>query len=216
MHWVDRGPEPSGLEEIRDQYTTGWIEYYGQGVGDKPTDSRWRDFHDELGRRFGSLCAYCESPDKGEVDHFRPKSRFPEFVYEWSNWIFACRACNQSKRENWPEQGYVDPCNGSESCRPETYFTFDTKTGEIVPSADQERSRFYKAQKMIVDLKLNDWHHLVYRLRLLVKMAETIPDDPREETSVSRRLRRILTSRSYELSSLARAWLVERGYSVGD
>ena len=24
MHWVDRGPEPSGLEEIRVRYTPPW------------------------------------------------------------------------------------------------------------------------------------------------------------------------------------------------
>ena len=214
MHWVDRGPEPGGLEEIRERYTPRWIQYYRNEVGTKPTDSRWRDFHDELQRRFGSLCGYCESPDRGEVDHFKPKSRFPELVYEWFDWIFACRACNQAKREKWPIDGYVDPCSTSQSRRPETYFTFDTKTGEVVPMKELSPDRFDKVQRMIDDLKLNDWHHLVYRRRLLVKMAETIPDDPGEETSVSSRLRSILTSRSYELSSLARAWLVERGYSI--
>ena len=216
MHWVDRGPEPGGLGVIRLRYTPRWIQYYRSGVGSKPTDSRWRDFHYELGQLFRGLCGYCESPDKGEVDHFRPKSRFPESVYEWSNWIFACRACNQSKREKWPEGGYVDPCAALASDRPETYFTFVTKTGEIVPLKELDSDRWHKAQMMIEDLKLNDWHHLVYRRRLLFKMEETIPDDPREETLVSSRLRRILTMRSYELSSLARAWLVERGYLVGD
>ena len=35
--------------------------------------------------------------------------------------------------------------------------------------------------------KLNDWHHLVYRRRLLdfEDGLGTIPDDPGEETSVS-------------------------------
>ena len=216
MHWVDRGPEPGGLGHIRRAYTPRWVQYYRSGVGSKPTDSRWREFHVDLRTHFYGLCGYCECSCKGEVDHFRPKSRFPESVYEWSNWIFACHDCNQAKGDKWPVVGYVDPCTVSESSRPETYFTFDTKTGEIVPLKGLDSDSWDKAQGMIDDLRLNGRHHLEKRVALLYVMKETIPDDPREETLVSSRLRRILTMRSYELSSLARAWLVERGYSVGD
>ena len=120
MHWIDRGPEPRGLGEIRERYTPRWIGHYRDSVETKPTDSRWRDFHDELEQRFFGLCGYCESIDKGEVDHFHPKSRFPESVYDWSNWIFACHDCNQAKGDKWPGGGYVDPCAMDESCRPET------------------------------------------------------------------------------------------------
>ena len=97
MHWVDRGPEPTGLGAIRGRYTPRWIGYYRNGVGNRPTDSRWRDFRKYLGQRFHLQCGYCESICEGQVDHFQPKSRFPELVYEWSNWIFACSACNQAK-----------------------------------------------------------------------------------------------------------------------
>ena len=214
MHWVDRGPEPGGLGHFRQVYTPRWIQYYRNGVGAKPTDSRWREFHDELQRRFGSLCGYCECSCKGEVDHFRPKSRFPESVYEWSNWIFACHDCNQAKGDKWPVGGYVDPCTASESYRPETCFTFDTKTGEIVPLKDLDQDRFDKAQRMINDLRLNGRHHLAKRLVWILRMGWEIPDDPSEETPASGTLRRFLASRSYELSSLARAWLAERGYSI--
>ena len=214
MHWVDRGPEPGGLEEIRERYTPRWIQFYKNEVGTKPTDSRWRDFHDELKRPFDSLCGYCECHCKGEVDHFRPKSRFPESVYEWSNWIFACHDCNQAKLDKWPIEGYVDPCTASESYRPETCFTFDTKTGEIVPLKDLDQDRFDKAQRMINDLRLNGRHHLAKRLVWILRMGWEIPDDPSEETPASGTLRRFLASRSYELSSLARAWLAERGYSI--
>ena len=214
MHWVDLGTEPRGLGQIRQVYTPRWIQYYRDGAGAKPTDSRWREFHNELQQRFDSLCGYCECTCKGELDHFRPKSRFPESVYEWSNWIFACHDCNQAKGDKWPIEGYVDPCSVSEFSRPETYFTFDTKTGEVLPFAELDDGRFDKAQRMIEDLRLNAWHHLEKRVALLYVMTETIPDDPREETSVSGRLRRFWTSHTSELSSVARAWLAERGYSI--
>ena len=216
MHWIDRGTEPDGLEAIRDQYTPRWILHYRQGVGVRPTDSRWRDFQSELSQRFDSTCGYCERQCKGEVDHFRPKSRFPESVYEWSNWILACHDCNLAKLDKWPEDGYIDPCTKMASERPESYFTFDTKTGQVIPIEDLDQSRLDRAQEIIEDLNLNALHHLDKRVALLRVMTEAIPDDPREETSVSGWLRRFLASRSNELSSLARAWLVERGYSVGD
>ena len=78
MHWVDRGPEPGGLEEIRERYTPRWIQYYRNEVGTKPTDSRWRDFHDELqATLWQPLRILRESLYRGEVDHFKPEESFP-------------------------------------------------------------------------------------------------------------------------------------------
>ena len=216
MHWVDRGPEPSGLETIRVRYTPRWIEHYSNGVGSRPTDSRWGDFHHHLRQVFEGICGYCEEICEGEVDHFRPKSRFPALVYEWPNWVFACHDCNQAKWNKWPEEGYVDPCTESESLRPEAYFTFDTKTGEVIPLSDLSPERFEKAATMIHDLKLNGRHHLETRSAMLKQLELTFPIDSREETPFIRRLRRILTSRTSGLSSLARTWLMERGYEVSD
>ena len=87
-HWVDRGPEPDGLSVIRSRFKQRWIDHYQNGVGNRPTDARWREFHPALSRAFSGLCAYCEEPDKGEVDHFRPSSKFPHLVYEWTKLDF--------------------------------------------------------------------------------------------------------------------------------
>ena len=51
MHWVDRGPEPAGLEAVRTRYTPRWVDYF-QGKGSKPSDSHWRDFRGDLCRAF--------------------------------------------------------------------------------------------------------------------------------------------------------------------
>ena len=214
MHWVDRGPEPSRLKAIRDRYTSRWIDFYENEVGNKPTDSRWREFREELGRRFLTSCGYCERNCRGEVDHFRPKSLFPESVYDWGNWIFACHDCNQAKSGKWPTEGYIDPCTGSESIRPENHLTFNTKNGAVTPLRGLGTDRFEKAQQMIVDLKLNDLHHMVARLVRLRMLEAGIPDDPSEDTQRSEALRRRFASRDSDLSSLARVWLVERGYSI--
>ena len=216
MHWVERGSEPDRLEAIRDRYSSYWIDFYENGIGSQPTDSRWRDFREDLGQRFLRNCGYCERNTRGEVDHFRPKSRFPESVYDWKNWIFSCHECNQAKGDKWPTEGYVDPCVESESCRPENYFTFNTKNGAITPLRGLDTDRFEKAQQMIVDIKLNDLHHMVGRLVRLKMLEAGILNHPREETQRSEALRRRFASRDSDLSSLARVWLMERGYAIND
>ena len=214
MHWVNRGPEPTGLAVIRTRYTPRWVAYYPGRGGVKPNDSRWRDFLGDLCRVFSGLCAYCEELDKGEIDHFRPKSQFPQLVYQWSNWVFACHNCNQSKQEKWPPIGYVDPCSNSIQERPENFFRFDTETGEILPMLKMSPDLRDKAQKTIDDLSLNASHHLRERLEWLVLVSGAISDDPQRQTTDETSQRARLASRTTRLSSITRAWLVERGYAA--
>lgn len=47
MHRVDRGPEPDGLQAVRDKRTPAWITHYRDNTGPKPSDSDWRKFADE-------------------------------------------------------------------------------------------------------------------------------------------------------------------------
>ncbi|HDY84776.1 hypothetical protein LCGC14_0526650 [marine sediment metagenome] len=46
-------------------------------------------------------CAFCECiPSEGgniEIEHFRPKSKYPELTFEWNNFLPSCRKCNGSK-----------------------------------------------------------------------------------------------------------------------
>lgn len=210
MHWIDRGPEPARLAAISSQYTPRWIAHYRGNTGTKPTDSRWRDFHGDLAAAFSGLCAYCEELCPGEIDHFRPKSRFPEQVYAWANWLFICHRCNQLKGDKWPAGGYVDPCAKSKPARPEKFFAFDTVTGEIFPQSGLTPARYIKAQSMIRDLGLNEDTHLEKRLQWLWAISEMLKANLDIQESTLRKL----TARDTELSSLARVFLAEQGYAV--
>lgn len=57
-----------------------------------------------LDEEFHNKCAYCEMPIYGGpmVDHFRPKSKFPEFANAWENMFLVCRYCNFSKGARFP------------------------------------------------------------------------------------------------------------------
>ena len=212
MHWVDRGPEPDRLARIRARYTPRWVRFYDSKAGDKPSDSRWRDFSGDLTDAFHGLCAYCEERRRGEVDHFRPKSRYPDLVYAWSNWLFACHDCNHAKGEKWPPRGYVDPCARSRGARPEHFFSFDLLTGEILPKEGLSRARRRKAQSTIDDLRLNEWHHLKNRVGWLHLISAIIPDEPDEMTVESEEQRARFASRTTPHSSITRRWLSEHGY----
>ena len=214
MHWVERGPEPDGVENIRTRYTARWVRYYGSGAGTKPSDSRWRDFFSDLANSFHGLCGYCEEMCRGEVDHFRPKSRYPDLVYSWSNWLFACHDCNHAKGEKWPLGGYVDPCAKSGGERPEHFFFFDTLTGEILPKEGLSSAHRRKAQSTIDDLKLNEWHHLRKRLQWLQLISAAIPDEPAEMTAESEERRAHFASCATAYSSITRQWLAERGRGI--
>ena len=214
MHWVDRGEEPSSLENVRRTHTPKWVAYYREGGGRKPSDVRWQYFREELEKRFHGICGYCEEYVRGEVDHFRPKSKFPELVYEWSNWVFACRSCNASKKDKWPSGGYVDPCASSGEDHPETLFEFDLYTGQIVPRSDLSGELVSKARQTVKDIGLNQLHHIrkrIARIELLRLLLSILVDTPRPD--VERYVER-LTRRSSELSSVARHVLSECDWQV--
>src|SRR5439155_2465679 len=122
-----------------------------------------------LGAVFAGLCAYCEEICRGEIDHFRPKSRYPERVYEWSKWVLACHDCNNKKGEKWPSSGFPDPCSTRHRC--EKIFSFDTQTGEILPSRHLAPAHERRARLIIRDCGLNEYHHLRKRLQWMDAVA---------------------------------------------
>jgi uncharacterized protein (TIGR02646 family) len=214
MHWVNRGPEPDGLAQIRSNLTICWVRRYQNRIGTKPADSRWRRFHGDLGGVFFGNSAYCEEISRGETDHFRPKSRFPELVYEWSNWVFSCHDCNNFKGEKWPAGGLVDPCVRSRLARPENYFSFDTLTGEVIPKDGITPARRNKARRMINDLRLNEVHHLRKRSQWLGMASRALVGLALDESDYDSGLVDVLANRNNELSSITRVWLSEQGYPV--
>jgi uncharacterized protein (TIGR02646 family) len=209
MHWVDRGPEPGRIQSVRSRYTPRWVAHYRNQTVPKPSDSRWRDFLNDLSPVFFGLCGYCEEPCRGEVDHFRPKSKFPELVYQWSNWVFACHSCNSVKKEKWPPGGFIDPCARSRSARPENLFDFDVRTGAVKPKDGLSPAQRKKAMQTRDALDLNAAHHLKARSAWIRALERNLSADDSSATEFLA----WVTDRSTQLSSIARALLVERGHS---
>jgi uncharacterized protein (TIGR02646 family) len=111
------------------------------------------------------FCAYCQCPvssshpgkdgekkPPGQIEHFRPKARFPAQAYDWDNYFLSCMGCNGAKHDKWPATGYVRPDQG----RPGSRFEFG-ENGEI-----EGRKRDRQAKNTVEDFDLRrywlTWH----------------------------------------------------------
>lgn len=68
----------------------------------------YRKYKPFLRLEFARKCVYCRMPDtmKGTdgfgVDHYRPKSIFPNLRATYSNLYYCCNQCNRRKTDYWP------------------------------------------------------------------------------------------------------------------
>lgn len=64
------------------------------------------DMEDCLLLMYSKMCCYCEaSTDKkqGEIEHLRPKKKFPDKTYDWNNLHWVCGECNGMKLEKYDD-----------------------------------------------------------------------------------------------------------------
>lgn len=88
----------------------------------------YRAYKEDLRRDFSSRCGYCDALDEFfggmrgyQIDHFAPKSLFPEWLLEYRNLVYSCPFCNRAKSNKWVGEdksvpndgssGFVDPCD---------------------------------------------------------------------------------------------------------
>jgi len=74
----------------------------------------YSDARDDLIRRIGDYCSYCEVCLHGSiaVEHVRPKKPQPALEREWTNFLLACDNCNSTKSNKdvdlahyfWPDR----------------------------------------------------------------------------------------------------------------
>jgi uncharacterized protein (TIGR02646 family) len=44
---------------------------------------------------------YCEDSAADQIDHFRPKAFYPNLVFVWLNYLYACGRCNLAKQHRF-------------------------------------------------------------------------------------------------------------------
>lgn len=89
--------------------------------------SDYKEYRPFLVKDFNERCGYCNDIHKWrverfEIDHFIPQSKFSHRdPRDYTNLVYSCRSCNNSKRAKWPTEdetlpnngviGFVDPCS---------------------------------------------------------------------------------------------------------
>lgn len=66
--------------------------------------NRWKVAKEQLYTESNGKCAYCEADTKvvshGDVEHFRPKSKYWWLAYCYDNYLVACQVCNSVYKGN--------------------------------------------------------------------------------------------------------------------
>ncbi|MBW8876770.1 MAG: hypothetical protein JF614_17545 [Acidobacteria bacterium] len=80
-------------------------------------------------------CMYCEDSEGTAIEHFWPKSVYPERAFDWLNYLIACSRCNSNfKRDQFPLDAAGAPLlvNPSEE-EPLDHLSFSPSTGRFEP-----------------------------------------------------------------------------------
>jgi len=81
--------------------------------------SNYRRYKPVLKKEFYGRCIYCrkptlptDDPSSFHVEHYRPKSKFPNLECEYTNLYYSCAACNRNKGTYLSDTlRVVNPCD---------------------------------------------------------------------------------------------------------
>jgi len=102
--------------------------------------SVWKVAKPQLKLETGGKCAYCESPTDtvahGDVEHYRPKSKYWWLAYCYDNYLYACQICNQvHKGDEFPIHSTTGIWTGPALPEPPTPEAIATLSVTLTPDA---------------------------------------------------------------------------------
>lgn len=113
---------------------------------------RHKDIQTALFSSSHHKCAFCECrPGESgniEVEHFEPKSLYPDLAFEWANFLPSCRKCNEEKSDS---DTRTNPIINPAIEDPEKLLTYQFLRIKPLAGSGQER----KAQHTIDVCNLN-------------------------------------------------------------
>lgn len=131
---VTRGSQPEGFQQRASKWQ---LRFYQERENDPALTITkfWNRIRGEI--RTDALhlyhvshgkCAFCESymadVSTPHIEHYRPKSRFPDLAFDWDNWLLSCQRCNDKKWRHFPLCDdlpcLIDPATED----PEAHITF--------------------------------------------------------------------------------------------
>lgn len=139
-------------------------------------------------------CIYCESKVAavyfGDVEHIKPKSKFPDLKFDWDNLGYVCAKCNNVKSDKWDnELPFINPYteNPDEFLCSTGHFIYHlvgNKRGEITEKEiDLNRVELIEMRKERIDAirtladKHNNETNQTLKKTLLNELQKELADD---------------------------------------
>jgi uncharacterized protein (TIGR02646 family) len=118
-----------------------------------------RDVFGTLRRMAGrrERCMYCEDSRGTDIEHFWPKSVYPERTFEWPNMLLSCAGCQRAKGDRFPLDDDGDPQLIDPTAEePWDFLYYVAETGVVTPRYDPATGQeFPKGRCTISLLPLN-------------------------------------------------------------
>lgn len=98
------------------------------------SDKCYEAIRQKLSEMTQGHCAFCDgqigTESRETVEHFRPKSQFPDLAYAWGNLFPCCDMCQSQKLEKF-DPALLKP--DDVEYRFDGYFIANYRTGELEP-----------------------------------------------------------------------------------
>jgi len=168
-------PEPSHFNEKVRQPGKAFLEVTTCPTGkDWDKKNLWKHIERDLYDAYDGICAYSctwisRATSSSNVEHFKPKSKYPKQAYEWGNYRLVCWKMNKNKGA---QEDVLDPFTLQEG-----WFMLDFSSLLIFPKDDLAAHETMLVKKTLLRLKLNQDEDVIEdRKKWLVEyILEEIP-----------------------------------------
>ncbi len=133
---------------------------------------------------FWGKCAYCESRiihvSYPQIEHYRPKAKYPRHTFHWRNLLLACGVCNSSKYkgDHFPlvsaHGPIINPCCDD----PDDHLDFNFDPATSIANVDGKTPRG-KTTEVLLGLNRPELrkHRSLYLKKIFV-LAQHAANDP--------------------------------------
>lgn len=183
MHKLIRDPVSPACLVGKTDPPNRWNEIYNNNDA---RDSIWAKLETMQGNR----CAYCENLFTGKsrhIEHFKPRTRFPEATFDWPNLFGSCP--HQYSCGNFKDNGrltyHPDELIKPDVDEPSDYLFF-ASDGSVTPKAGLNQTQLLKANSTIETFNLNGFLKQLRKTQLASYETQArfyFEDLPRQVTS---------------------------------
>jgi uncharacterized protein (TIGR02646 family) len=85
-------------------------------------------------------CMYCLDSHGTDIEHFWPKTPYPEKMFKWPNLLLCCTECGRLKGDRFPLSDDLPLLIDPTSEDPWSHLDFDPDTGNVVARFDIEQN----------------------------------------------------------------------------